>query len=151
MQWRGCAGMCCGSAGRPIHLPIHDIAKLTLPLPASFYPLFPSPSAPPLEPLNLDVTHSDLLRFDQGTGADIFIMPSMLKHFAKVVDSAVMVNPATMTRRNQPGTFAKMTIYPTPRRELEETANNMAVDDEDEEKALEHRVYERMRVDIVRV
>lgn len=117
----------------------------------SFYPLFPSPAAPPLEPFNLDVTHSDLLRFDQGTGADIFIMPSMLKHFAKIVDSAVMVNPATMTRRNQPGTFAKMTIYPTPRRDLEEAANNMEVDDDDDDKSLDHRVYERVRVDIVRI
>lgn len=78
-------------------------------------------------------------------------MPSMLKHFAKVVDSAVMVNPATMTRKNQPGTFAKMTIYPTPQRELEEAANSMEVDDEDEEKTLEHRIYERIRVDIVKI
>lgn len=78
-------------------------------------------------------------------------MPSMLKHFAKVVDSAVMVNPATLTRRNQPGTFAKMTIYPTPQHELEEAASNMEVDDEDEEKTLEHRIYERVRVDIVKI
>ena len=78
-------------------------------------------------------------------------MPSMLKHFAKVVDSAVMVNPATMTRKNQPGTFAKMTIYPTLQRELEEAANSMQVDDEDEEKTLEHSIYDRIRVDIVKI
>lgn len=77
----------------------------------------------------------------------------MLKHFAKVVDSAVMVNPATMTRKNQPGTFAKMTIYPTPKHELEAAATNMKVDeDEDEdEKTLEHQIYERIRVDVVKI
>jgi hypothetical protein len=158
-QWHACVDMSCGKEGGydvpervavSPHFVWSDLEPLVL-AQLSFYPLFPAPTAPPLEPLNLDVTHSNLLRFDQGTGADIFIMPSMLKHFAKVVDSAVMINPATVTRKNQPGTFVKMTIYPTPQRELEEAANTVEVDEADDEKMMEHRIYERVRVDIVRV
>lgn len=50
----------------------------------SFYPLFPSPQNPPLDPLNLDVTHANLLKLNGGVGADVFIVPSSLKYFAKV-------------------------------------------------------------------
>lgn len=116
----------------------------------SFYPLFPSPLAPPLEPLNLDVTHSNLLKFSQDTGADVFILPSMLKHFAKVVDSTVIVNPSALTRRNQPGTFAKLTIYPLDKAELEDGKNAMSTDEGESNETL-HRVYERCRVDLVRI
>lgn len=117
----------------------------------SFYPLFPSPMAPPLEPLNLDVTHSNLLKFNAGAGADVFILPSMLKHFAKVVDSAVMVNPSSLTKKNQPGMFAKLTIYPIDKRELEKVKEKMQTDDDDDEGATDHKVYERCRVDLVRI
>ena len=117
----------------------------------SFYPLFPSPMAPPLEPLNLDVTHSNLLKFNAGAGADIFILPSMLKHFAKVVDSAVMINPASLTKRNAAGTFAKLTIYPIEKRRLEAAKMEEPQQEDDEEPATDHKVYDRCRVDLIRI
>lgn len=78
-------------------------------------------------------------------------MPSMLKHFSKIVDSAIVINPASLTRKNQPGTFAKMLIYPTSRHELEQANHSMDVDEDNEDPASDHRVYERARVDIVRI
>jgi len=48
----------------------------------SFYPIFP----PPLDlagDVNLDVTHQELLRFET-RAPDVLILPSRLKHFAKV-------------------------------------------------------------------
>jgi DNA polymerase alpha subunit B len=48
-----------------------------------FYPLFPSVMGPGVEPLNLDITHMELLKFED-TPFDILVLPSMLKHFAKV-------------------------------------------------------------------
>lgn len=50
----------------------------------SFYPIFPSP--PPskmLDPLNLDITHYDLVKMGSD-GPDIVITPSIQKHFTRV-------------------------------------------------------------------
>lgn len=108
--------------------------------------------APPLEPLNLDVTHSNLLKFNAGAGADVFILPSMLKHFAKVVDSAVMINPASLTKKNTAGTFAKLTIYPIEKRQLETAKEQIKMsEDEEDDPATDHKVYERCRVDLIRI
>ena len=49
----------------------------------SFYPLFPAPHGNGIDPLNLDVTHNDLVKLSDD-GPDIVILPSILKHFAKV-------------------------------------------------------------------
>ena len=117
----------------------------------SFYPMFPAPMAAPLDPLNLDVTHADLLRFGTSAGADVFIMPSMLKHFAKVVDSTIIVNPGSLCRKNAAGTYTKLTIHPTPKAELQASGQAMTVDGDSDTQASEHRIYERCRVDIVRV
>lgn len=75
----------------------------------------------------------------------------MLKHFAKVVDSAVMINPSSLTKKNQPGTFAKLTIYPIEKRQLEQAKQKMQMEDEDEDPAMDHRLYERCRVDLIRI
>ena len=48
-----------------------------------FYPLFPAPHGNGIDPLNLDVTHNDLIKLSDD-GPDIVILPSILKHFAKV-------------------------------------------------------------------
>ena len=50
----------------------------------SFYPIFPPPAeGANIDAVNLDVSHIDLLRIGN-IGADIVILPSVLKHFAKV-------------------------------------------------------------------
>ncbi|KAL7279908.1 hypothetical protein ACG7TL_006317 [Trametes sanguinea] len=80
----------------------------------SFYPIFPAPLELAHE-INLDVTHSDLLYLcphddndDDADGRtdpsrarcapDVLITPSRLKHFTKVVDSTVAINPGWLTK-----------------------------------------------------
>ncbi|KAH9942919.1 DNA polymerase alpha, subunit B [Amylocystis lapponica] len=74
----------------------------------SFYPLFPVPLDLAHE-VNLDVSHArgaDLC--GEGVGADVapavLVIPSRLKHFSKVVDSTVAVNPSFLTK----GTYATL-------------------------------------------
>lgn len=45
--------------------------------------MFPAPHGSGIESLNLDVTHNDLIKIPD-EGPDIVILPSNLKHFAKV-------------------------------------------------------------------
>ncbi|KAH9854731.1 DNA polymerase alpha subunit B [Lenzites betulinus] len=80
----------------------------------SFYPLFPVPLDLSHD-VNLDVSHSDLLYLvpqdddeeaaEVGDGdarprcaPDVLVVPSRLKHFAKVVDGTVAVNPSFLTK-----------------------------------------------------
>lgn len=64
---------------------------------------------------------------------------------AQIVDSTLMINPAHLVRGHSAGTYARMTIYPLDKAELERK-----VKDEPDE-PIEHHVYDRCRVDIVRI
>ena len=97
-----------------------------------------------------------------GNGADVVILPSMLKHFTRVrllffecamtqadldvqvVDSTIMVNPSFLTRGESAGTFARFTVHPMDKGELQQRSG-------DGDEMVEHRVFERCRVDIVKV
>ncbi|OCH91876.1 DNA polymerase alpha subunit B [Obba rivulosa] len=63
----------------------------------SFYPIFPAPLDLSHE-VNLDVAHWDGLRLGAGaevdTAPDVLITPSRLKHFSKVVDDTIAINPS---------------------------------------------------------
>ena len=135
---------------------------------ASFYPLFPAPLAGPgVEALNLDVTHADLLKFG-AMGADVVILPSALgKQFAKVsvvsrcsksvrligtwqiVDSTVIVNPSYLTKGSTGGTFARFTIHPHAKAELQQEVGKAAM--AAEETVIDHKIWERAKVDLIRV
>lgn len=117
-----------------------------------------------IKPLNLDMTHVNLLKMATA-GADIVIVPSMLKHFTRVsllslpfplsvahsrarsqiVDSTVMINPSYLTRGNNSGTFARLTIHPMDKGELEQLATQGG------DEPIEHRVWERCRVDTIKI
>ncbi|KAF4551299.1 DNA polymerase alpha subunit B-like protein [Elsinoe fawcettii] len=71
---------------------------------------------------------------------DLLITPSVLTPFAKVVDSVVAVNPGTASKRKAAGTFAELKIR---KREVRE--------EEREREVLGHELFNRARVDIVRV
>ncbi|KAA1479312.1 hypothetical protein DENSPDRAFT_789044 [Dentipellis sp. KUC8613] len=67
----------------------------------SFYPIFP----PPLDlssEVNLDISHIDGLKlYTEGGPAyapDVLIIPSRLKHFSKVVDHTIAVNPSFVAK-----------------------------------------------------
>ncbi|KAK2629352.1 hypothetical protein QTJ16_000172 [Diplocarpon rosae] len=75
---------------------------------------------------------------------DILIVPSALPPFAKVgqqvVEGVVVINPGYLSKRRGAGTYAKMTIMPP------------SLQDEDRgSSVLAHKVYERARVDILRI
>ncbi|KAG1898113.1 DNA polymerase alpha, subunit B [Suillus fuscotomentosus] len=57
--------------------------------------------------VNLDVSHSAELRVAESPedpGPDVMVLPSRLKHFSKVVDNSVVINPSYLTK----GTYATL-------------------------------------------
>ncbi|GAA5988797.1 hypothetical protein JCM11641_004856 [Rhodosporidiobolus odoratus] len=122
----------------------------------SFYPVFPSP--PPskmLDQLNLDITHYDLVKMGKEGGPDIVITPSVQKHFTRIVDSTVILNPSFLSKSSAPasaGTFARLTIHPMDRDSLTELQASGNVDIGGvADDPVEHRVWERCRVDVLKV
>jgi len=72
---------------------------------------------------------------------DILITPSALSPFAKVVESVLVVNPGTLSKRKGPGTYTQMSIHPRKLTEEERDVGKMCG----------HKIFERARVDIVRI
>ena len=58
-----------------------------------------------------------------------------------------MVNPGYASKGQSGGTFARIAVHPMPRAELE----RMATESGDSGDVTEHRIWERARVDVVRV
>ncbi|KAF8837908.1 DNA polymerase alpha, subunit B [Paxillus ammoniavirescens] len=72
----------------------------------NFYPIFPVPLDLAHE-VNLDVTHSEGLKLVENEDEctpDVLVLPSRLKHFSKVVDTSVVINPSFLSK----GTYATM-------------------------------------------
>jgi len=69
----------------------------------SFYPIFPVPLELSCE-VNLDITHAEGLELGPQTDGvqeyapDVLIIPSRLKHFSKVVDNTIVVNPSFLIK-----------------------------------------------------
>ncbi|KAK0664329.1 DNA polymerase alpha subunit B [Lasiodiplodia hormozganensis] len=72
---------------------------------------------------------------------DVLITPSALTPFAKVINSVVILNPGTLSKKRGPGTFARMTILPATVTDEEREENDVVA----------HKLFERSRVDIVHV
>ncbi|KAF2490051.1 DNA polymerase alpha, subunit B [Lophium mytilinum] len=72
---------------------------------------------------------------------DIFISPSVLSPFAKFIETILVINPGTLSKRRSAGTYARLTILPA------------SLTDEESEAGVSvaHRMWERTRVDIVRI
>ncbi|KAJ5101902.1 hypothetical protein NUU61_004124 [Penicillium alfredii] len=71
---------------------------------------------------------------------DVLIAPSMLPPFVKVVNSVLVINPGTLSKRRAAGSYAQMAIH-----------QRAIPDEEREQKQLGHKLYERSRVDINRI
>lgn len=65
---------------------------------------------------------------------------NQLIFFLQVVESVLVINPGTISRRRAAGTYAQMAVHP---REITE--------EERGQKQLGHKIYERARVDITRI
>lgn len=72
---------------------------------------------------------------------DILIVPSALPPFAKVVESVLIINPGYVSKRRGAGTYAKLTVFPPEVTEEEQTMGRM----------VGHKLFDRTRVDIVRI
>ena len=72
---------------------------------------------------------------------DLMVLPSALTPFVKVVEGVMVVNPGFASKKRAAGTFAQMVV------------KRQEVSDEEREagKSVVHGLYERARVDIVRV
>ncbi|KAK2779993.1 DNA-directed DNA polymerase alpha subunit pol12 [Onygenales sp. PD_12] len=71
---------------------------------------------------------------------DVLITPSMLPPFVKVVEGVLVINPGTLSKRKAAGSFAQMALH--PRKLTEEELNA---------KQLGHNIYDRARVDVIRI
>ncbi|KAK5150385.1 hypothetical protein LTR04_006823 [Oleoguttula sp. CCFEE 6159] len=72
---------------------------------------------------------------------DVMVLPSTLSPFAKVIDSVLAINPGTLSKRRGPGTFARLTVQPLTLTQAERDAGAV----------VGHDVFERARVDVVRI
>ncbi|KAL8730371.1 MAG: hypothetical protein Q9166_004136 [cf. Caloplaca sp. 2 TL-2023] len=72
---------------------------------------------------------------------DMLIQPSALPQFAKVVENVLVVNPGPLSKRKGAGTFAQMTIYPRKLTDQERSPGAL----------VGHKLFERARVDVVRI
>ncbi|KAF9359045.1 DNA-directed DNA polymerase alpha subunit pol12 [Mortierella sp. AD094] len=96
----------------------------------------------------VDFNQYDLM--DLKVCPDVVILPSKLKSFAKISDNVVMINPNQLCKAHAGGTFARLTIHPISQSSLD--AADMSMGDEDDQSmSIFHEVYQRCRVDIVRV
>lgn len=118
-----------------------------------FYPLFPPPPPPP----PTDSTSSSGIKIGASIDTrflklgewlnvrpDMLILPSGLAPFAKVVDGVVVVNPGSLSRKKAPGTFARMIIRAA---KVDEGGDG----DGDADGMVSAKVWDRCRVDIVRI
>ncbi|KAF8937862.1 DNA-directed DNA polymerase alpha subunit pol12 [Haplosporangium gracile] len=112
----------------------------------NLHPVYPGLASDPDS--GVDSNQFDLL--DLRVCPDVVILPSKLKHFAKIVDNVIVVNPNQLSKMQSGGTFAKLTIHPMSESALSDSV--MMMDENDEQTmSTYHRVYERCRVDLVRV
>ncbi|EOD45196.1 putative dna polymerase alpha primase associated subunit protein [Neofusicoccum parvum UCRNP2] len=72
---------------------------------------------------------------------DVLITPSALTPFAKVINSVLVINPGTLSKKRGPGTFARMTVLPATITDEEREQNEVVA----------HKLFERSRVDIVHI
>lgn len=72
-----------------------------------------------------------------GVTPDVVVLPSTLPTLAGVVDGVVVVNPGVVSKRAGAGTYARITIE-APRVE-------------GGEELVGHRIFERARVEVVRI
>ncbi|CAO3638267.1 unnamed protein product [Cunninghamella echinulata] len=92
----------------------------------NFYPLFPTSK-------NDSIDADQMVNLQLSIRPDILILPSQLRHFTKLVDDVLCINPGHLCKRQSGGTYARLTIHPKSSND-----NNNAV-------------HERTRVDLVKL
>ncbi|KAF2260144.1 DNA polymeras-like protein alpha/primase associated subunit [Lojkania enalia] len=72
---------------------------------------------------------------------DMLITPSVLAPCIKVVESVLVINPGTLSKRRAAGTYARMIVSP----------RNVTEDERNKGLVVAHKMWERARVDIVKI
>ncbi|KAK4998105.1 DNA-directed DNA polymerase alpha subunit pol12 [Elasticomyces elasticus] len=72
---------------------------------------------------------------------DVLVTPSVLTPFAKVVQSVLVINPGTLSKKRGPGTYAHLTVQP----------RSVSEEEREDGDVIGHQLYERARCDIVRI
>lgn len=108
-----------------------------------FFPVFPplprAENAPAIG-ASLDIAYMKLGEL-LNVVPDMMVLPSALTPFAKVVEGVMVVNPGFSSKKRGAGTFAQVVVRP-----------KVVTDEEREAEAkMLHLLYERARVDIVRI
>ncbi|KAI9652198.1 MAG: DNA-directed DNA polymerase alpha subunit pol12 [Trizodia sp. TS-e1964] len=110
-----------------------------------FFPLFP-----PAPPENLVKTggltigamlDTSYLKLGEWPSLrpDVLITPSVLPAFAKFIEGVLVVNPGNLSKQRGSGTYAQLTIHPP---KIPEAAD---------EEMIPHKLYERGRVDVIKI
>ncbi|KAI5781432.1 DNA polymerase alpha subunit B N-terminal-domain-containing protein [Geopyxis carbonaria] len=111
----------------------------------SFYPLFPPPASDSL-PVGVGATSLDLphvrLADLVGVQPDLLILPGSLGAFANVVDGVVAVNPGPLSKRRGAGGYVEVAVGAHP---------VVGVKTEGQEGPVPNRMFERARVEIVKI
>jgi DNA polymerase alpha subunit B len=68
-----------------------------------------------------------------------FFWSSFLLTELQVVESVLLINPGCLSKRRGAGTYARMTLYPPP------------VSNGSSEDMMGHQIYDRARVEIIRI
>ncbi|KAL9056019.1 MAG: hypothetical protein Q9162_003198 [Coniocarpon cinnabarinum] len=72
---------------------------------------------------------------------DVLLTPSLLNPFVKVVDGVTVVNPGSVMRKSNAGSFAHLYVHARQVSDEERVAGDL----------IPHAVYERTRIDVVKV
>lgn len=113
----------------------HPIARLSRSLMAqrNYYPLFPAAAG-----VNVDVPYCRLADFVAAC-PDVLVLPSVLAPTAKVVEGVVVLNSGAASKRRGAGNWVRLWVGPGAGGEGEGGEPRG------------HRVFERARVEVVRV
>lgn len=104
----------------------------------SYYPLFPGSCE-----ANLDLKHMN--QWTIPCGLDVLILPSKLGAFCRPVlqNKTIVINSGQLTKSTTGGTYAELTLYPLPRKTLDEAGGDSV--------EFFHDIHERAAVQIQRI
>ncbi|WEW61022.1 DNA-directed DNA polymerase alpha subunit pol12 [Emydomyces testavorans] len=71
---------------------------------------------------------------------DVMVTPSVLAPFVRVVEGVLIINPGTLSKRKGPGTYAQIAMHPRTLTDQEQSAKHVS-----------HKVFERARVDVIKI
>lgn len=84
----------------------------------------------------------------QNVRPDVLVTPSSLPQFANIVDSVVVVNPGSLSKKRNTGTFAQIYVRPV---ELTLIENGVSNGELQGNRAIGHKLFERARVDVIKI